>query len=110
MAAFRSGPSRATRSTSPVRAKGMATKTEHTGLSLVGRTQTDGGDRPSSQFRELAEELEVLLELGNLSLIRDRLAESVGWLRSCADSIEHDESASAEEMQRELRAIQGLSL
>jgi diguanylate cyclase (GGDEF)-like protein len=55
----------------------------------------------------LAEELEVLLELGNLSLIRDRLAESVGWLRSCADSIEHDEAASAEEMQSELRAVQG---
>ncbi len=107
MAGFRSGPSRAMRSTRPVRAKGMATKTAHTGLSLVGRTQTDGGDCPASKFRELAEELQVLLELGNLSLIRDRLAESVGWLRSCADSIEHDEAASAEEMQSELRAVQG---
>lgn len=73
----------------------MATKTAHAGLSLVGRTQTDGGDCPSSKFRELAEELRVLLELGNVSLIRDRLTESVGWLRSCADSMEHDEAASA---------------
>ena len=85
----------------------MATKTTNTGLSLVGRTQTDGGDCAASKFRELAEELQVLLELGNLSLIRDRLTESVGWLRSWADSIEHDETASAEELQRELRAIQG---
>ncbi len=85
----------------------MATKTAHTGPSLVGRTQTGGGDRRSSQFRELAEELQLLLELGNLSLIRDRLADCAGWLRSCADSIEHDEAASAEEMQSELRAVQG---
>ncbi len=85
----------------------MATKRAHTGLSLVGRTQTDGGHRHSSQFRELAEELEALLELGNLNLIRDRLAESVGWLRSCVDSIEHDEAASAEQMQSELRAVEG---
>ena len=69
--------------------------------------QTDGGDGHSSKFRELAGELEVVAELDNLSLIRDRLAEDVGWLRSCADSMEHDEAASAEEMQRELRAVQG---
>ncbi len=85
----------------------MATKTEHTGLSLVGRTQTDGDDCPASKFRELAEELQLLLELGNLSLIRARLVESVAWLRSCADSVEHDEATSAEEIQSELRAVQG---
>ncbi len=66
----------------------------------------DGGDRPSSQFRELAGELEVVAELDNLSLIRDRLAESVGWLKSCADSMEHDETASAEQMQSQVRAVQ----
>ncbi len=85
----------------------MATKIEHTSLSLVGRETTGGSDHRSSQFRELARELEVLLELGNLSLIRDRLTESVGWLRSCAASVEHDEAASAGEMQTELRAIEG---
>lgn len=106
-AGFRFGPSRAVEGTRPVRAKGMATKTTHTALSLVGRTQTDVDDRHSSEFLELAKELQVLLELGNLSLIRDRLSESIGWLRSCADSTEHDEVAAAEELQNELRAVQG---
>ena len=68
---------------------------------------TGGGDRHSSQLRELAGELEVVAELDNLSLIRDRLAESVGWLKSCADSIKHDEAASAEKMETQLRAVQG---
>ena len=85
----------------------MATKKAYTGLVLVGPTRTDGCDRQSSQFRELAEELQALLELGNLNLIRSRLTESIGWLRSCADSVEHDETASVEQMQRELHAVEG---
>ncbi len=68
---------------------------------------TGGGNRHSSQLQELAGELEVVAELDNLSLIRDRLTESVGWLKSCADSMKHEEAASAEEMQTELRAVQG---
>lgn len=85
----------------------MGTQKAHTSLSLVGRTKTDVGDRQGARFRELAEELEMLLERGNLSLIRDRLAESVDWLRSCAESMQDPEDASAEQMQRELRAVEG---
>jgi diguanylate cyclase (GGDEF)-like protein len=85
----------------------MVTETAHNSLNLVRKTMTGGGNRHSSQFRELAEELQVLLELGNLSLIRERLAKSVGWLKSCADSMEHNETASAEQMQSELRVVQG---
>ena len=106
MAGFRSGPWRAVGSTPPVRAKEIATKTAHNGLSLVGRTQADRGDRPSSQFRELAGELEVVAELDDLSLIRDRLAESVDWLKSCADSMEQEETSSAERVQSKVRAVQ----
>jgi diguanylate cyclase (GGDEF)-like protein len=65
------------------------------------------GERQAARFRELAEELEVLLELGNLRLTRDRLAESVGWLKNCAESMKDPEAASAEQMQRELRAVEG---
>jgi len=48
----------------------------------------------------------VVAELDDLSLIRDRLAESVDWLKSCADSMEQDETASAEQMQSEVRAAE----
>jgi diguanylate cyclase (GGDEF)-like protein len=67
---------------------------------------TGGGDRHSSQFRELAGELMGLAALDNLNLIRERLAESAGFLKRSADSMEHDEITSMEKVQREHRAVE----
>lgn len=77
-----------------------------TGPSSGRHATTGGGDRHSSQFRELAGDLEGLAALDNLSLIRERLAESAGWLKSSADSMEHDEITSMEQVQREYRAVE----
>jgi len=82
-------------------------KIAHTSSSSGPQLVPDWGDRHSSQLRELAGELEAVAELDNLSLIRDRLAEDVDWLRTSADSMEHDETALAERLQKELRAVRG---
>jgi diguanylate cyclase (GGDEF)-like protein len=71
-------------------------------LAEAAATMTDRSDRYTAQYRGLADELEVVSALDNLSSIRIRLAQSVSHLKSCVDSMARENRTSAGELQEEL--------
>ncbi len=74
-------------------------------LAQAAQTVTDRSDRHSLEFGKLAKDLETVAELDDLVLVRKRLADSVGRLKSYAESVQRDEMASVAQMQSELQAF-----
>lgn len=74
-------------------------------LAQAAQTVTNRSDRYSTEFGKLARDLETVAELDDLSLVRRRLSEDVGRLKSVAETLQKEEFASVVEMQSELQAF-----
>ena len=71
-------------------------------LAEAASAMTERSERHATQFRGLASDLESVSVLDNLSLIRRRLADNVGRLKSCVDTMRQDNQASVEQLRTEL--------
>jgi diguanylate cyclase (GGDEF)-like protein len=74
-------------------------------LAHTAEALTERSDLHAAQFRGLARELESAAQLDSLSLIRKKLSEGVGRLKSYADSMWQQNQASVAQLQHELNTV-----